>query len=66
MHVATAIRYGANGFITRDIADLGSKEIEVAEAFNGFRIMTPERALGFVHRMFDRYKARVADSTDDS
>lgn len=59
MHVATAIRYGANGFITRDKRDLVRKSDAIAGAFNGFRIMTPERALAFVERMKARYEARM-------
>lgn len=60
MHVATAIRYGANAFITRDGDDLLPKDAAIAKALNGFRIMTPECALAFAHRMLERYKTRMA------
>jgi hypothetical protein len=59
MHVATAIRYGANAFITRD-EDLVSKSNAIAAAFNGFKIMTPETALAFAERMKARYEHRQA------
>jgi hypothetical protein len=58
MHVATAIRYGGDGFITRDHDDLHRKSRAIAKAFNGFRIMSPEAALSFVQRMKARYGER--------
>jgi hypothetical protein len=58
MHVATAIRYGANGLITLDGRDLLSKSEAIAAAFNDFKIMTPETALAFVQRMRGRYERR--------
>ena len=58
MHVATAIRYGCNGFITLDGHDLVRKSGEIAAAFNGFQIMLPERALAFVRRQRERYDVR--------
>lgn len=59
MHIATAIRYGANGFVTQDKNDLVSKSDAIAEAFNGFRILTPESALAFIERMKTRYETRT-------
>jgi hypothetical protein len=56
MHVATAIRYGGNGFVTRDRHDLLRKSDAIAQAFDGFRIWSPEGA--FVERMKERYDQR--------
>jgi hypothetical protein len=50
MHVATAIRYAGNGFVTNDRPLLG-KAPAIAEAFNHFAILNPEQAL-----------ARIADA----
>lgn len=58
MHVATAIRYGGNVFVTRDERDLVSKSHAIAAAFDGFKIMTPETALAFARRMKARYDCR--------
>jgi hypothetical protein len=58
MHIATAIRYGGTLFVTRDLEDLVSKSDAIAAAFNGFRIMTPERALAFVQRVKARHDHR--------
>jgi hypothetical protein len=44
MHVSTAIRYGAYGFVTRE-KRLLSKRAAVQAAFNDFRMWTPEQAL---------------------
>lgn len=44
MHVASAIRSGAFGFITRDRRVL-SKSERIAERFRGFRLWTPEQGL---------------------
>jgi hypothetical protein len=44
MHVATAIRYGGFGFITRERRLLNKAE-RIAERFQGFRLWTPEQAL---------------------
>lgn len=61
MHVATAIRYGANAFITRDEQDLVSKSDEIAAAFDGFQIMPPEMAQAFVRRRKNRCGDTEAD-----
>jgi hypothetical protein len=58
MHVATAIRYGADGFITRDRRDLLRKADQIAAAFDSFRIVPPEVALAFVRRMKQRWDVR--------
>jgi hypothetical protein len=55
MHVATAIRYGADGFITRDHRDLLRKAKQIAAAFDHFQIMLPEDALAFVQRVKARW-----------
>jgi hypothetical protein len=61
MHVATAIRYGANGFITRDEADLLARKLAIADDFDGFQIMTPEEAFAFVERARARNEAQQDD-----
>jgi hypothetical protein len=62
MHVDTAIRYGANLLVTRDEALLRRDEA-VRDAFDGFRIYDPPRALSFARRMMERYELRQADSS---
>jgi hypothetical protein len=59
MHVATTIRCGGNVFITRD-KRLLAKSAATATAFNGFQIMTPERALAFATRVSARYEYRMS------
>ena len=49
MHVATAIRYGANGFVTNDTNTL-DHHAEIRRAFNDFGIYSPERALATSER----------------
>ncbi len=58
MHLATAIRYGCNGFITRD-RDFHSKAVVIAATFDDFRVMTPEDASAFVRRVVARYEHRT-------
>jgi hypothetical protein len=58
MHLATAIRYGGNGFITLDERDLLRKSHEIAKAFNGFQVVSPEPALAFVERVKARFDGR--------
>ena len=57
MHIDAALRVGVNLFVTRDGAVL-AKAGALAAAFNGFRALTPEDALAFVHRMKHRYDVR--------
>lgn len=57
MHIATAVRYGCSGFITRDNGDLVPKAAAIEKAF-GLRIMQPEQAVAFVERIAARYDAR--------
>jgi hypothetical protein len=45
MHVATAIRYGAYGFVTLDGRIL-NKAPAIAAAFNGFALLSPTAAVG--------------------
>jgi hypothetical protein len=59
MHVATAMRYGANVLVTRDARDLLRKADAIRDAFNGFAIMDPERAVAFTDRLFGRYEKRT-------
>jgi hypothetical protein len=62
MNVATAIRYGTNGFITRD--GIGKDRgilhgaYAIRAAFDDFSILSPEQALAFVDRMMRRWQAR--------
>jgi hypothetical protein len=58
MHVATAIRYAADAFVTREQRLLGA-DTRVTDEFDGFRVMSPERALAFVDRMKVRYETRT-------
>jgi hypothetical protein len=61
MNIATAIRYGANGFITRDGAGKSRGVLDGADTikatFDGFSILSPEQALAFVKRMMRRWQA---------
>jgi len=57
MHIATALRYGAGIFITRDQALL-KKTGAIAADFNDFRIVEPEQALSFARRMKERSEHR--------
>lgn len=49
MHVAWAIRYGADGFITRDRRLLNKREA-VARAFDGFLILEPAETVDRINR----------------
>jgi hypothetical protein len=53
MHVATAIRYGANAFVTRDGNHL-RRDTQVRAAFNDFGIYSPERAVVTARRLVER------------
>lgn len=74
MHVATAIRYGGFGFITRERRLLNKAE-RIAEQFQGFRLWTPEQALAEassrirstreLHRLEPHRAALPAWPTDD-
>jgi hypothetical protein len=61
MNVATAIRYGTNGFITRDGIGKDRGVLHSARAiraaFDDFSILSPEQALAFVERMMRRWQA---------
>jgi hypothetical protein len=62
MNVATAIRYGVNGFITRDGSGKKRGILDGADAikaaFNDFSILSPERALAFVERTMQGWSVR--------
>jgi hypothetical protein len=62
MNVALAIRYGVNGFITRDgegrKGTLLKRADAIKGAFDDFSILSPEQALAFVERMMRRWQAR--------
>ena len=53
MHISTAIRYGAFGFVTRD-RKLLNKFQQIADRFQGFRVWPPEDA---VAEAIDRIRA---------
>jgi hypothetical protein len=61
MNVALAIRYGLNGFITRDgegrRGTLLKRADAIKAAFNGFSIISPAQALAFVERTMRRQQA---------
>ena len=56
MHIATAIRYGYNGFITRD-KRLEKRNDQFLSEF-GFRIMNVENAVAHVKNLIDRLAYR--------
>jgi predicted nucleic acid-binding protein len=60
MHVATAIRYGGDAFVTRD-EGLLDKSDQIAAACGGFSIMSPETALAFTNRLKTRWQARSVE-----
>lgn len=60
MHIATAIRYGDDGFITNDRGIL-NKAKQIADAFDGFLLLTPSEALARVDRLIERARVRSAD-----
>jgi hypothetical protein len=61
MNVATAIRYGTNGFITRDGIGKDRGVLHSAgaikAAFDDFSILSPEQALAFVERTMRGWQA---------
>lgn len=54
MHVATAIRYGAKGFVTNE-RRLLNKDSTIRNAFNNFRILSPSDALALGERLVAKY-----------
>lgn len=58
MHVATAVRYGANGFITKDRRIL-NKATRFGEAFHDFLLCDPLKALEVSERFVTRAKPRT-------
>jgi predicted nucleic acid-binding protein len=62
MHVATAIRYGLNGFVTRDDGILG-KQARIKDRFDGFLVCDPPHALVISRRFAER--ARASQPTDE-
>jgi hypothetical protein len=59
MSVATAIRYGMSGFLTKDKRLLKAGH-RIRHAFNGFSILDPFDALAFVARLQRRYGIRTS------
>lgn len=57
MHVATAVRYGAHGFITND-RRLLNKATAMRAAFNDFVLCNPEAALTIAKRFVERARRR--------
>jgi hypothetical protein len=60
MHIATAVRYGATGFVTNDTRLLKAAP-QLAAAFNGFLVRNPAGALEIVRRLRSRAERRLAD-----
>lgn len=59
MNIATAIRYGAHGFVTRDKKLLQVAKVRaIGDAFNSFLVMSPDRACVIVRRQVSRWNAR--------
>jgi Transposase domain (DUF772) len=59
MNIATAIRYGANGFVTRDEKLLQADKVQaIRNAFNDFLVMSPDRAYIIAERQVSRWKTR--------
>ena len=50
MHVATAIRYGARGFVTTETRML-NKDVAIRETFTDFRILSPGQAVVLAERL---------------
>jgi hypothetical protein len=71
MNVWTAMRYGANAFVTLDGSGKDKGILDRAQAvraaFNDFALMTPAQALAFSDRMLTRHKVRSSrtDQTTD-
>lgn len=64
MHVWTAIRYGADAFLTMDGAgkDKGllQRDGAISDEFDGFHIWTPAQAWAFLQRLQEREQHRAA------
>jgi hypothetical protein len=54
LHVSTAIRYGADGFVTLDRKGLLKASADVRAAYNGFHIMDPDTAVAVAERLVAR------------
>lgn len=65
MNVATAIRYGATGLLTRE-RRLLNKSATIRQRFNGFFLNTPERALEVALRLKHRYEVRGGPQADET
>lgn len=61
IHIATSIRYGATGFITRE-RDLLRKRLALGHAYDGFAVLDPEEALAFTEKRYRRYWVWIARS----
>jgi hypothetical protein len=60
MNVATAIRYGVNGFVTNE-KRLQNKRHAIEAAFDGFSIFSPQRAVAASNRMVAGWRAIEED-----
>jgi hypothetical protein len=56
MNVATAIRYGVNGFVTNE-KRLQNKRHAIEAAFDGFSIFSPQRAVAISNRIVAGWRA---------
>jgi nicotinamidase-related amidase len=61
MHVATAMRYGAEVFVTREPNTLDKAAVLSAEQ-EGFQVVTPEAALASVLGRQREYREQHPDS----
>ena len=62
MHVWTAMRYGADAFVTLDGSGRGKGLLDRSDAMLGafdFQLMTPAKAHDFSTRLLRRYEARI-------
>ena len=57
MHISTAIRYGANGFVTQDKRVL-KRQGAIRDAFDGFLLLTPREAVILARRLAARAESR--------
>jgi hypothetical protein len=70
MHIATSIRYGAQGFITRDKRIL-RRAVNMRTAFDAFVVTDPEGALEIVERLASRradreHRKTASDDTQET
>jgi predicted nucleic acid-binding protein len=65
MHVSTAIRYGAKGFVTKDSGIL-KRAAELAEFGSGFEILRPEDALELLQSAISAFRSHPRERRGES